>query len=113
MQRLWGEAVEEAFNAVKKAMKEVVTCRIVSGDKPFYIRTDASRYAVGAVLEQADEEGRHYPVAFWSRKLTSAPPNRTPPEQEAYAILCAVKKWASLIGLQQVTVLTDHESLEA
>ena len=33
-------------------------------------------------------------------------------EKEAYAIVCALKKWASWIGLQPVLILSDHKSLE-
>ena len=33
-------------------------------------------------------------------------------EKEAYAIVSALKKWASWIGLQPVLILSDHKSLE-
>ena len=33
-------------------------------------------------------------------------------EKEAYAIVSALQKWASWIGLQPVLVLSDHKSLE-
>ena len=41
--------------------------------KPFTLNTDASDYAVGALLEQVRERGGKLvdcPVGFWSRKLT-------------------------------------------
>ena len=34
--------------------------------KPVIIETDASDFAIGAVLSQRDEEGRLHPVAFHS-----------------------------------------------
>ena len=34
-------------------------------------------------------------------------------EQETYAIIIALKKWESWIGLQPVLVLTDHKALES
>ena len=81
-------------------------------DKPFVIGTDASNYAMDAVLEQTDEKGNHYRVAFWSRVLTpSQRKSWTPRTKEALAIVSALRKWAGHIRLQQACVCTDHQSL--
>jgi hypothetical protein len=48
-----------------------------------------------------------------SRKLAKAQRNWVPREQETYAIILALQKWESWIGLQPVLVLTDHKSLES
>ena len=48
-----------------------------------------------------------------SRKLTSSQLNWVPREQETYAIILALIKWETWIGLQPVLVLTDHESLQS
>ena len=53
------------------------------------------------------------PVAFMSRKLTDPQRNWTPRELETYAIIMALQKWESWIGLQPVLILTDHKSLES
>ena len=85
---------------------------------------DASGYAVGATLGQLKEgdhrpttqdvmEKKTIPVAFMSRKLTEGQRRWTPRELETYAIILALQKWESWIGLQPVLVLTDHQSLEA
>ena len=76
------------------------------------MRTDASKYACGAVLEQEDQ-GKKVPVAFFSRKLTKSQRNWSPREQETYAIVSALRKWAGIIGYQEVVVLTDHKALES
>ena len=52
------------------------------------------------------------PVAFMSRKLTKTQRNWITREQETYAIIMALEKWKSWIGLREVLVLTDHKSLE-
>ena len=96
----------------------------VNPDKPFVLRVDASRYAVGGTLEQLVDEDRKptaqdvldkktVPVAFMSRKLTHGQRNWVPREQETYAIILALQKWESWIGMQPVLVLTDHKSLES
>ena len=96
----------------------------VTPDKPFVQRKDASKYAVGAALEQLMDEERcptkedvlnrkTVPVAFMSRKLTGSQRNWVPREQETYAIILALQKWESWIGLQEILVLTDHKALES
>ena len=49
---------------------------IMNQDVPFMLETDASDYAIGAVLHQFDtdgtstgEKGKAFPVSFFSRKL--------------------------------------------
>ncbi len=96
----------------------------VNPDKPYVLRVDASKYAVGASLEQLVDEARvptpqdvmdkkTVPVAFMSRKLTGSQRNWVPREQETYAIILALQKWESWIGLQPVLILTDHKALES
>ena len=108
---------------MKHKLCEGLSLKIPNPGKPFIIRTDASDKAVGGVLEQMDEgqnfppDGvdkiKSFPIAFFSRKLTENQ-RRTWPvrEKEAYAIVSILKKYASLIGLQPVIILTDHKSLE-
>ena len=68
----WTDECDEAFVQLKAALCEVATLHVPKFDCPFHIRTDASKYAVGAVLEQQDlETGGRYPLSIWSRKLSA------------------------------------------
>jgi hypothetical protein len=40
--------------------------------KEYIVETDASDFALGAILSQKDEEGRLHPIAFHSRKFQLA-----------------------------------------
>ena len=109
----WTDECEDAFHHLKAALCEVATLHVPKFDKPFYKRTDASRYAIAAVLEQVDEAtSDHYPLAFWSRKLAPHQMQWSPREQETYAIISALKKYLSLVGTNPVEVRTDHRSPE-
>lgn len=120
----WDEEDEDAFQEIKRILCSQLALQRVNPDRPFVLRVDASKVAVGATLEQLlDEERaptvedvqhrRTVPVAFMSRKLTGSQRNWTPREQETYAIIVALQKWESWVGLQPVMVLTDHKSLES
>ena len=111
---IWDDEANDAFQAMKRALLDKLKLWLINPDKGFVLRTDASDYVVGAVLEQVEDDGTHVPVAFWSRVL--APGQRrtwTPRERETYAIICALRKWAGHIRLQPVVVCTDHQSLQS
>jgi hypothetical protein len=78
----WTPEEEKAFERLKQALVADLELYHIDPAKPFVLRTDASDYAVGAVLEQfplvegipdlADvKPGASIPVAFMSRKLTT------------------------------------------
>ena len=110
----WTTEAEEVFDKLKERLLGPLGLFLVDPDKGFVLRTDASDYAVGAVLEQVRCDGTHVPVAFWSRVLAEGQRRTwTAREKETYAIVCALWKWSGHIGLQPVVVCTDHQSLQS
>ena len=115
---------QEIFDQLKERLCHQLGLHHMDPYRPFVLRTDASKYAIGAVLEQLPNDDRRpttndvldrktVPVGFMSRKLTGRQRNWTPIEQETYAVIVALQKWANVIGSQPVTIITDHKSLEA
>ena len=78
------------------------------------IETDASDFAIGAVLSQRDEENRLHPVAFHSRKFQPAEINYEIHDKELLAIVDAFKHWRRYCegATHQVQVFSDHQNLE-
>ena len=110
----WTTEAEEAFDKLKERLLGQLGLFWVDPDKGFVLRTDASHYSVGAVLEQFWCDGTHVPLAFWSRVLAEGERRTwTTRERETYAIVCALRKWSGHIGLQRVVVCTDHQSLQS
>ena len=110
----WTPEAEHAFNSLKERLLGQLGLFLVDPDKGFVLRTDASDYAVGAVLEQVRDDGTHVPVAYWSRILAEGQRQTWGArEKETYAIVCALRKWSGHIGLQPVVVCTDHQSLQS
>ncbi|MBW0486898.1 hypothetical protein O181_026613 [Austropuccinia psidii MF-1] len=80
---------------------------------PTIVETDASGYALGAVLSQVNDSEKH-PIAFDSRKLLPAELNYVIHDKELLGIVWALKhRRAFLLSLSDsFEVLTDHSSLE-
>ena len=77
-------------------MKEKLTSALVllipDPVKPFTVTTDASDYAIGAVLSQDHGKGEQ-PIAYESRKMTAAELNYPIHEKELLAIIHAIRLW--------------------
>jgi hypothetical protein len=79
--------------------------------KSFSVETNASNFALGAILFQFGIDRLLYLVAFYSRKLTSAEINYQIYDKKLLTIITAFEQWRPyLAGAQhRVQVLTDHD----
>ena len=77
---------------------------------PFTITTDASDFAVGAVLSQDQGNGAQ-PVAFTSRKMNEHEWNYATHEKETLAVIHALKKWHVYLEGRHFIIYTDHATL--
>ena len=107
----WDKDKELAFTALKDAVSKAPVLRIFDPDLPTSVETDASGFALGAVLFQTDENGESRPVAFTSRKLNSAERNYPTHEQELLAVVHALKTWRYYLDGSHFVVYTDHATL--
>ncbi len=107
----WDDAGRLAFENLKIALKEGLEVFQIEPNHPFILRTDASNFALGAVLEQQIKD-KWVPVAFTVDNLTKVKKNSTAMEKGTYAIVTALRKCEGWFGFQPVVVKTDHRSLE-
>jgi transposase InsO family protein len=107
----WGPAQEASFAALKQAIATAPMIHTPDLSRPFVVTTDASNFAVGAVLTQgvAPEERT---IAFESRKLTPAEVKYPVHDKEMAAVVYALKKWRHYLLGTHTTVVTDHKALE-
>ena len=77
-------------------------------NKPYMLQTDASNYAVGAVLSQVDDKNRDHPVAYISRTLKEAEINYSATERECLAMIYAIKAFRPILYGKHLTIVTDH-----
>ncbi len=108
----WGAAQQAAFDALKLAIRSGPVLALPDPSLPFVVHTDASGFAIGAVLQQKQADGTLRPLAFLSKKMLDAETRYPTHEQELLAIISALKTWRHYLDGRKFTVCTDHASLQ-
>jgi len=110
----WSPEAETAFKELKQRYTTAPVLAHFDASKPVIIETDASDFAIGAVLSQRDEENRLHPVTFHSRKFQPAEINYEIHDKELLAVVDAFKHWRRYCkgATHQVQVYSDHQNLE-
>ena len=107
----WGTAQQIAFVELKRLLQNAPILRLPDPALPYVLHTDASGFAVGAVLQQ-DQGAGLQPIAFMSKNMSDAETRYPVHEQELLAIVSALTGWSHYLdGAVSVRVLTDHKSL--
>ena len=107
----WGEPQNKALESLKKALSSAPVLMVPDPRKEFVVETDASGFAVGAIVSQKDDKGSLRVVAYASRKMTG-PESRYPTHtKELLAIHYAFGKFRHYLHGPHVRVLTDNISL--
>ena len=99
-----------AFNKCKTLLTSSHVLQYPDFGKPFILTTDASNFAIGAVLSQGPI-GKDRPVAFASRTLTKTEEKYSVIEKELLAIFWACKYFRPYLFGKKFTVFTDHKPL--
>jgi len=110
----WGSAQQHAFEEVKHLLcnPPVLAAPDFSGRFQMVLTTDASAFAVGAVLEQEQPDGSVRPVAYHSRKLRGAELNYSAYDREALGVVDALEVWRPYLEGLPFLLRTDHEALK-
>ncbi|MBW0557820.1 hypothetical protein O181_097535 [Austropuccinia psidii MF-1] len=100
------------FQILKEAFTTSPILSHFNPSLPTIVETDASYYALGPVLSQVNDSGKH-PIAFDSNKALPAELNYEIHDKELLGIVWALRHWRSfLLSLSNCfEVLTDHSSL--
>lgn len=104
------QAEKECFQNMKTILSSNDILTYPDFSKPFLITTDASNFAIGAVLSQG-EIGKDKPIHFASRTLNRAEENYSATEKEMLAIYWALKVFRNYIYGHKFKILTDHQPL--
>ena len=106
----WAEEQQMAYDNLKLLLASRPILHLPDMQKTFVLRTDASNYALGAVLLQS-HNGEMHPIAYASRKLLPRECRYATIEKECLAIVWAVRKFYLYLGHNPFILQTDHQPL--
>lgn len=96
-----------SFEKLKKLITEAPILKYPDFKKNFKLVTDASAYAIGAVLQQ-----ENHPVCYASRTLNEHERNYSTTEKELLAIVWATNYFRPYLYGVKFNLLTDHQPLK-
>jgi len=111
---VFGEKQRAAFNFLKAAFSSAPVLSHWIPDCPIIVETDASDYALAAILSIQLDNGEIHPVAFHSRSFTPTELNYDVHDKELFAIFEAFRIWRHYLdgSALPIDVVTDHKNLE-
>jgi len=110
----WNAEADAAFSELKRRFTTAPILAHFDLAKEVIIETDASDFAIGAILSQWDEERCLHPVALHSRKFQPTEINYEIHDMELLAVVDAFKHWRQYCedATNQVQVYSDQQNLE-
>ena len=99
----WGGKQQKYFESLKEKISSAPVLALLDLRQPFEIQTDASDYAMGAVLLQHGK-----PIAFHSETFNGAVVNYPTYDKELYALVKNVKKWKHYLMGKETIVQIDN-----
>ena len=107
---IWTDELRNIFEDSKLILSKAVPLHHPKPGAKLILSTDASDTAVGAVLEQFTDNGTR-PLAYFSKKLTSAERNYSTFDRELVAIVKAIKHFKLFVEGSKLVIFTDHRPL--
>ena len=106
----WNSECYEAFQRLKTALTSAPILAYPQEHGQFILDTDASAFAIGAVLSQ-EQDGEERVVAYASKSLLKAERNYCVTRRELLAVVVFLKKFKHYLWGRRIKVRTDHGSL--
>jgi hypothetical protein len=110
----WTPDMEKAFVDLKEPFTTAPIRTHYSPDCQCIVETDASDFALGAVISQKSSNDKLYPIGYQLRKFFPAEINYEIYDQELLGVVDSFKIWRKYLegGLLPVLVYTDYQNLE-
>jgi len=108
------ENCRKAFNTLKQAFTSAPILTHWVPDTQLVVETNASDYALAAILSIVTKDNEIHPIAFHSRTFSAPELNYDVHDKELLAIFEAFKMWRHYLegSTSPIDVVTDHKNLE-
>jgi hypothetical protein len=103
----WGGKQQKDFDTLKEKINTAPVLALSNLQHPFEIETDASGYAIGALLMQY-----HKPIYYHSETFNQDVVNYPTYVKELYASVQRLKKWKHYLLGKEIIIHTDHQPLQ-
>jgi hypothetical protein len=103
----WGRSQKKVFDDLKQCLCSAPILSLPDLQNSFEIETNASNYAMGAILTQ-----HGHPVAYHSETLSDTIPKYPTYDKEMYSIVQACCQWRHYILGKETVIHTNHKPLQ-
>ncbi|KFM66084.1 Retrovirus-related Pol polyprotein from transposon 412, partial [Stegodyphus mimosarum] len=107
----WSQEAQEAFDILKSELLNEPILTLSNFNNPFSLCTDASNYALSAVLCQEDSNGFQHRICYASRKLKGPETRYSTVEREILAVVWATPHFRQYLLGKTFTVYSNQASL--
>ena len=107
---MWQQEQQLAFDLLKDRLCSGVVLVHPDFTERFFLHTDCSGFAIGAVLAQVIE-GKERAVSYWSKTLNAQQRRYSATEREGLAMYEAVRHFRPYLSHDEFTLVTDHAAL--
>ena len=104
----WTSAQQNAFKNLKEKFKNAPVLMYNNADLPLKLDTDASFYAIKAVISHILPDGEERPIALASRTLTKSERKYGQIDKEALSIIFGIEKFHQYLYGRKFILVTDH-----
>jgi hypothetical protein len=106
----WTVFHQQAFENRKAALTSKSVLAHSRFDQPFILSTDASDYAISAILSQLHDD-KERPISFANRMLNAAERNYSTTQKELLAVVFGTQIHRCFLYGRKFKVVTDHAAL--
>ena len=108
---VWTPECQEAFDTLKEKLTSAPIIALPREEGEFRLDTDASNWAIGAVLSQV-QDGEERVIAYGSRMLSSTEARYCTTRRELLAVVYFAKYYRQYLLGRRFLVRTDHAALQ-
>ena len=107
----WTQEAQDAFESLKLKLTSTPILAFPCLKEPFILYTNASQFAMGAVLAQV-QDGKERAICYASKSLSKSQTTYSATRRELLALVIFTRHFRHYLLGQKFTIVTDHSALQ-